>query len=106
MTAQEDFEVLMSEYVGILTKQRVLKLEKEDIKAQLLIYIKLNEIEKHISAENVLLTFKTVSRTTLNKAKVSDYCEEHGVNYTQFEVQSDNERLTLKQLEVQDVDSS
>ncbi len=99
MNEHEELDGLMQRYVGILAAQKELKREKEDIKSQILIDIKMKEITKHKSADNIILSHKVVSRRMVDKKKVEDYCVEKEMDEDFFFKASESERLTIKQLE-------
>ena len=101
----EILDALMYRYTRILAQQSKLKQEKENIKSDILIFIKMKEINRHISPDNIILTHKSVTRRTVDKARILEYCEKNELDFSAFEKESISERLTIKQMEVnEDVD--
>ncbi len=95
----EELEKLMNRYAEILDETRALKREKEDVKSQVLVFIKMNDITRHLSDDGVILTHKEVTRRTVNKAKIEDYCADNNMEVEQFMSESVSERLTIKRIE-------
>ena len=87
-------------YEGInLSEYKTLKEEKEDLKSQILIHIKTHDVNKHVSKDNIILTHKSVSRKTFDKPKIEEYCAQNDINLSEFQKESETERLTIKQIE-------
>lgn len=99
---EPELDSLMSQYINILAKQKALKENKEDIKSKILIYLKINDIQKYQSPDNIILTFKTSNRTTINRALVEDYCENNNVAFDIFQKKAEVERLIIKKIEGED----
>jgi len=97
--AEDNFEELMKRYTEVLDKQRELKQEKEDLKSQILVHVKLNDIEKYKSDDDILLTYKSVDRNALDKKTVMNYCEQNKIDFEQFMKKSTVERLSIRKLE-------
>jgi len=103
----EELNGLMMGYIGVLAQQRELKKKKDDIKTAILIFLKINDIDRYESPDNIILTNKTVTRRIINKAAVVDYCEKNNLDFSAFEKESVTERLSIKKMEVkEDVDNS
>jgi len=96
---EEELNSLMRKYTEILKEQNKIKKEKEDVKSEILILIKMNDITRHQSPDNIILTHKSFKSRRLDKSKLVEYCNSHEIDYTKFEKEIITERLMIKEIE-------
>jgi hypothetical protein len=91
-----ELENLMDEYVDILNEQRKLKTQKENLRANIMILLKTNDITHHTSPTGAKLVFTTTQRRVLNKELLTEFLHSKERDLEEFKEVQETERLSIR----------
>ncbi len=97
-----ELDGLMSEYENLKNRIKILKDEKENLKAKMLINIKVNDVDRYVSPDRLKLTFTKQKRMSWDKVKIEHYCEKHGMQVEDLKKTNEFESLRISQLAIEE----
>ena len=92
---QEKYDALMSEFDAVNQQIKELKAKKDALRTDLLIAIKIDEID-NVESDTHRLKFTISKRRSFNKDLAIDYLEQHGEDMSIYYQESEYETLKIK----------
>lgn len=92
---QDAINALMTEFIEIKEKIKKLKSKSEEIRTQMLIYLKMNDLEEY-DTDDAKLTYSVNVRKSFNKDKAIEYLTNIGEDTESYFTESEYETLKIK----------